>query len=181
MSNFIPIGITGRKYSGKDTVAKIITRMQPEYKIRSFAYPLKAGCKEFFQLSDAQLDEEKEIIDPEWEVTPRQLLQFVGTDLFRNQFHKISSIGSKIFLVSFRRWYRANPGPIIVPDIRFDNEADYIRSLNGIIIKIERPGSPMDNHESEQGISKFDYVLMNDCSLADLEKKIAELPLWNRN
>ena len=38
---------------------------------------------------------------------------------------------------------------IVFTDVRFQNEADYVRGKGGIIVRIVRPGIITENHESE--------------------------------
>ena len=59
------IGIIGQKGTGKDTVADYIVKSN-DFKKISYAEPLKKICKELFDLTDEQLNDqhEKEKIDP---------------------------------------------------------------------------------------------------------------------
>lgn len=66
---------------------------------------------------------------------------------------------------------------IIIKDIRFENEAEYIRNHNGEIWHIIRPNAEKVNaHESEAGIrSKIDdRVIINTGTLEQLREKVAE-------
>lgn len=58
---------------------------------------------------------------------------------------------------------------VIIDDVRFVNEAAAIRSVGGIIIRIERPGlTPMDHSsETEQRYIVADYNITNDEHLED--------------
>ena len=78
------IAFLGKKSSGKDTVANFLIK-NDDYIKYVFADPLKKGIQAFFNLSDDQLYDEKlkEIIDPRWGVSPRKLLQTIGTDIFQ--------------------------------------------------------------------------------------------------
>jgi len=93
----------------------------------------------------------------------RALLQKFGTDIVRNQIdpdfwvkkvdEKISTIKNKV---------------IVIDDVRFKNEAAYIKEKGGILIKICRPGLlNMDNHESEVQLEeiKADKIVYNNGSL----------------
>ena len=63
---------------------------------------------------------------------------------------------------------------VIIDDVRYINEAAAIRSVGGIIIRIERPGlTPMDHSsETEQRDIVADYTLIND---QELEEKLETL------
>ena len=68
-------------------------------------------------------------------------------------------------------------GNHVFTDVRFQNEADYIRGLGGIIVRIVRPGIISENHESELKQSEIpaDIEIVNDGSIEDLHNKIRNL------
>lgn len=191
------IGITGKKYSGKDTAGNHLIK---NYKFTRYALadPLKKAVKEIFMLSDDQVwGHLKEAIDKRYGVTPRKLLQIIGTELFRNDIFSYLP-GSfkipygKIWINRFKLWYEKNKKywkmtdytgvgkyferNVVVTDVRFLDEAEVIKKLGGIVIKIERPilNYRKDDHSSEIYINyiKTDYTIINDGSIKDLEKKI---------
>ena len=59
--------------------------------------------------------------------------------------------------------------PIIIDDVRFTNEAEAIRDVGGIVVRIIRPGLTPMNHESEteQQYIFADYTLINDEELEE--------------
>ena len=65
-------------------------------------------------------------------------------------------------------------GNHVFTDVRFQNEADYIRKLGGIIVRIVRPGIIAQNHESElkQREIAADIEIVNDGTIEDLHNKI---------
>ncbi|MEM0354020.1 MAG: hypothetical protein QXW79_00425 [Thermoplasmata archaeon] len=174
------IGLMGPKQSGKSTVAQFLVKKY-NFIERSMAEPLKRACKELFLLREEQLfgTREKEEPDPRWfGCTPRKMLQFVGTDLLRNHLNEIMpGLGRNIFIHHFRIWYMSeiqrNPKiNIVVPDIRFQNEVNFIKELGGFIIKINRPGiESNDLHSSETellNINNYDYLINNSGTIDDL-------------
>jgi hypothetical protein len=177
------IGLTGKKGSGKDTIA--IKLKEHGYVQYAFADPLKKGIQQLYNLSDEQLYDEtaKEIEDPRWGVTPRQLFQIIGTEIFQNIIHqyldlKISPKQHWTFL--FEEWYhkklQENPNiKVVVSDIRFPHELECIKALGGKIIKIVRPefNHNLDKHSSETLIDQMpteniDYLIENDSTINDL-------------
>ncbi|CAB4136033.1 hypothetical protein UFOVP298_9 [uncultured Caudovirales phage] len=68
-------------------------------------------------------------------------------------------------------------GNHVFTDVRFQNEADYIRGLGGIIVRIVRPGIIAQNHESELKQSEIaaDIEVVNDGTIEDLHNKIRDL------
>jgi len=160
------IGIAGNKFAGKDTVADYITS-HFNFKKLYFSHPLKIMCKSLFNLSDNQLHgSDKEIIDPYWNKSPRELMQIVGTNLFRNNFNK------NIWILSLKQHIKPTNN-YVISDVRFLNEAKMIQQLNGTIIKIYRSPN-IDSHESESEINliKENYILNNTSSLETLYKNI---------
>lgn len=66
--------------------------------------------------------------------------------------------------------------PVIIDDVRFVNEAAAIRSVGGIIIRVERPGlTPMDHlSETEQAHITPDYTVANNRSFEECLEYIYE-------
>lgn len=174
------IGIHGKARAGKDTLADYLVRQHGFIK-QAFATPLKQAGKAMFGLSDEQVfgDELKEVIDPYWGMTPRTMLQKLGTEGGRQVF------GEDMWLKRWQKFYLdySNKSHIVVPDVRFDNEAQLVRSLGGVVIHLHNPNlvSKLDAteraHPSEAGI-KFkvgDVNVTNDGNFAQLYAKMSQL------
>jgi len=164
------IGITGQKYSGKDTLGNYICETY-NFKRLAFADPLKDVCRTIFGFNDEQLyGDKKEEIDKYWKITPRETLQFVGTELFREQFgKKFEHVDKNIWIKVIKKTLLDNPSEnYVVTDVRFQNECSMIHELGGVVIKIKRPFQNLDNnfsqHSSEIHIDELnvDYELVND-------------------
>ena len=68
--------------------------------------------------------------------------------------------------------------PCVYTDVRFQNEADYVRGRGGIIIRIKKPKQiSSDSHESElnQYDIVADYDVVNEGTIEDLHKKIIDI------
>jgi len=126
--------------------------------------------------------QEKEAVDDRWGVSPRYILQRVGTNLMRDQLAAAApelSMGkdATLWVRCFRLWLgRFNtPQKVVVPDVRFEDEAAFIRELGGTLIRIVRPtgggGVGGDAHASEQAHKdiKVDQTIVNDKSIMQLE------------
>lgn len=101
-------------------------------------------------------------------MTVREVLQFVGTELFREQ------LDPDIWVKSvFRKQYLTPV--VIVADARFPNEADFAKN-HGVLINVKRPIIDSgDNHASETALNnynKYDIIINNDGSLKDLKDKL---------
>lgn len=164
------IGLVGNKSAGKDTFADYCCSKTKCIKY-AFAAPLKKACQTLFLLTDQQLYDpvEKEQIDPRWQMSPRQMFQFIGTDVMREQIH------SDFWLQHFLHWYESHKEEhIIVSDVRFQNEIDLLKQCGGIIIKINR-NKTSDNHISEAGIEsllRIDHVIDNTTTLENYYEQI---------
>jgi hypothetical protein len=131
--------------------------------LKAFATPLKQATQILFGLSDYQLNEEKET-PLENGKSPRQILQWFGTDILRKH------VDENIFLNLMRKSIENEKCPIIIiTDCRFENEAQLIHQLGGKIIKIigRETSTIHSSHISEQDVS-YDLLLENNSSLQDL-------------
>ena len=166
------IGISGKKGSGKNTVANMIDTLRSfdfdghliEYK--SFADPLKrmicelTGCKMTQFLTQKGKDTLSPIRKPTGGFyTYRELLQLQGTEFGRN------IIGPDIWVDALFAGWNQNEDWVIT-DVRFPNEVEAIEDRGGIAIRVVRPGiDSTDTHESETALDnyQFDYTIINEC------------------
>lgn len=177
------IGVLGRKGSGKDTIADYIIN-KFHYEKMVIAEPLKNACKELFNFSNEQLyGDLKEVVDTQWGVSPRKVLQWFGTDIIRNRINELNpDIGNNFWvtLLKIKFLQKTNTDKnlkIIVSDVRFQNEIDMVRELGGKVIKLTRESVNSDDaHESEKNIDKLegDINILNDGTLDELYKKVDE-------
>lgn len=177
-NDLLIVGISGKKGAGKDTVADLLCHGWGFEKM-PFAKPLKDACEVLFEFNYEQLyGKDKEKTDDFWKMTPRYVLQQVGTELFRNHF------GGDFWIKAWERQvfkiYDAVSSPkktvkIVVPDVRFTEEAAHIQTLGGVLIRVERAGLPKDEHVSETSLDLFkgwDHIIVNNDKLETLEKNV---------
>lgn len=109
------------------------------------------------------------------ERTVRELLQEIGTDVFREYFgdniwvnalmqdyHPVYGYDHEIEPQLWPNWF--------VTDVRFVNEVAAIQSRNGIVIRVNR-GKRMSDHPSEASLDnfkQFDAVVDNSGTVEDL-------------
>jgi len=159
------IGISGFKQTGKSTLAKAIV---DECHTRNliceryaFAKPLKEICHILFGgTEDNWYGDFKTQKLEFWEdklpitATPRRILQYIGTDLFRD------CMGDDFWTIVAQKYiydmYEASPFDVLViDDVRFDNEATFLyRSYDSLIIELTRTATQANNdaHVSEKGL-----------------------------
>lgn len=102
-------------------------------------------------------------------MTVREVLQFVGTELFRTQMDPDIWVKSV-----FRKHYR-DDDIVVIADCRFPNEADFAKE-HGLLIHIDRDtGLAADAHASEvalDGYDGYDASVDNNGSFEDLRVQL---------
>lgn len=204
------IVIQGFIGSGKDTLADILLNKYKGVKL-SFASTLKDIVSIIFNWNRNLLEgstkesrEWREQVDEWWSkrlnipnLTPRWVLQHLGTDVFRNKFHNdiwIASLENKIQNLS------KDLEMIVITDCRFSNEIECLRTMSQnlnnkvVFIKITNNKTPKDiNGNTEwvknyiendiipQGIhqseymwlkNSFDYEIQNTGTIEQLKNSI---------
>ena len=165
------IGLNGPAGAGKDLAASMV----PGGHRIAFADPLYAGLAAMLDIPEGLLRARstKEVPLVDFNRSPRELLQTLGTDWGRKL------VAPDIWLrVAFWRWERAaaaGHSVIVVPDVRFENEARQIRSEGGEVWMIHRPGvEPVAAHESEAGLPlrMIDRLVVNDGTVDQLRERV---------
>lgn len=168
----ILIGLHGLARTGKDTAANYLAA-QHMLITYAFAKPLKAALQQMFNLSDEQLNGAlKEIPLNGIGKSPRQLMQLLGTEWGRHLVHDdlwmLLAKQNMDSMVELQDGYL--PG-FVISDVRFENEAEWVRAHGGTIVHLLRPeASAVNPHISEAGISiqDNDAVIHNNSDLAHL-------------
>ena len=126
------IGFTGGKGSGKTTAAQYLQSITPNSAVFSYADPLKRFLMDFMGLSQEQVFtlEGKETVDPRYGVTPRRIMEAFGTDFIRTTIPNFWVVKMSM------RLFGTDYDHIFIDDIRFDDEAELVRSLGGRVIHI---------------------------------------------
>lgn len=143
------IAITGAKRCGKDTLANYIASKYGYENIK-LAQPLKQIVKILFDFTDEQLESDiKEVVDVNWQITPRKALQFFGTEICQYKIQELLPVDRKFLVKSMIN--KMNPNKCyVISDMRFYHEYEEIAKLNPLIIKITRPQlAATDSHPSE--------------------------------
>jgi hypothetical protein len=158
------IGIIGPIGSGKSTISNYLVEQHQGIEF-AFGNKLKDALILLYGLDrrcfyGSQYD--KLAVSPFWNTSGRQLCQFIGTNIFRHQvdeyfwikcLHKdlIEYINEK---VNYDNDDKIN---IIISDIRFQNEFNYIKNLGGEILYISREKNQfgISDHESEKYVRDF--------------------------
>jgi len=143
------IGVCGLIGSGKGTVADILVNKYGFEKL-SFADRLKDGAAAIFGWPRDLLEGDtkdsrdwRQVPDTFWtnelcrEITPRLVLQLMGTECMRKGFDEsiwVSLVKQRIQADPDKNW--------VIPDVRFENEQEMIGILGGEVWQVRRGELP---------------------------------------
>jgi hypothetical protein len=185
------ISITGKANTGKNTLSKLLDE---EIKSRftewkgtkfiAFADPIKKIAKIMFpnmpnkylfgssqyrskQISDAVKDGSA--------LTVRTLLTDIGTSA--REYN--SNIWIQVFAKTLSKCFNKK-SLVVVTDVRFRNEFDYLNQLGFFKIRIYRNDVKKGTHISETSQddiqdSEFDFIINNDGTLDDLKGQVKKI------
>lgn len=113
----------------------------------------------------------KEKVHPLLSVSPRRILQTLGTDWGRQLI--APDIWTNLAKGRIARLVSSGFG-VLVTDVRFENEADIIRAEGGCIWHVVREVPPVEGHVSEDGIvfKSGDTVIDNFGTLEELKIEV---------
>lgn len=181
------IGLIGYIGSGKGTVGDILVR-DHGYRQFAFADSLKDAVAQIFLWPRGLLEGDttssrafRERVDPWWshklgyEVTPRLILQKMGTEACRH------GIADNIWIAALEKRIQGYDD-VVITDCRFPNEIEFIRSAGGKIIQVERDPLPTADAISKMHISETawretipDHIITNDGTIDDLKKDVENI------
>lgn len=178
------------------------TELGQEWWYYKIPNPAFGGLVNF--LDNSLTNEDKKICDSRYliKLTPRLLLQLLGTECGRDIIHPniwLNSLFSEYIDKSEKRTCPETGMPIlatweekypnwIITDVRFPNEADIIKEKGGLLIRIESPRCNYDDtHSSETALDnyggignevrtdKWDSVIFNDGTIEELIEKVKKV------
>jgi hypothetical protein len=141
------IGVCGLIGSGKDTIAGTLvgigwTRYSMAKPLKDMTAALFNWPRDMVEGDTAESRAWREQRDDWWserlarEITPRSVLQYMGTEVMRQNFH------DDIWVACMEKFYAENGPHIVISDVRFPNEIAAIRRLGGEIWHVYRPPLP---------------------------------------
>jgi hypothetical protein len=165
------IAFTGYKGHGKTTAAQALVDQGAE-RVR-FAQPLKRMLSALglsWMEIDGHLKEQPcETLGGR---TPRHAMQMLGTQWGRGLIYP----NLWIDLWKGEAQLELSEGEdVVCDDLRFPSEAEAVRELGGLIVRIERPGHPIDlSHESERCVADIwpDTVILNQGPVRELDANV---------
>ena len=157
------IGFGHRARQGKNTAAQAVLDACPletQVRMYSFAEALKKEvryvCNKWGGQHEMIAAWREAGFLPDWvkyeEPKPRPLLQWWGTDYRRKQ-------DPDYWVKRLRKTLDDHkPDVALITDVRFRNEVDFIHSVGGFVVKVERIGAPdviVQEHASEAELDKY--------------------------
>jgi hypothetical protein len=168
------VGLCGPARVGKDTFAEAFSQVS-RFRIARFSETIKDTARMWFGWGDAHIEGHlKEVVDEELGFSPREFMLRCGTDFAREMLHP------DIWVRVFHR--RNGASHLVIPDVRFENEANWIRKHHGILVHVQRAGFTPEvaqGHASEQGIERDparDYVTPEFVNVPDV--RLGALNFW---
>lgn len=176
------IGLAGKARSGKDTAASYLAA---QYALLSYAFadPLKTALAQLFGLTSAHLEGAlKELPLPDIGKSPRELMQLLGTEWARDMVHRdLWLLLAKQNISAQLDGDQSHHNGVIIRDVRFENEAQWIRSQGGVVVHIQRPDAqPVAAHISETPllVGTKDAVVHNTGSIEDFHSELRTLMIY---
>lgn len=170
------IALTGKAGAGKDYAAAKLVMMFSHYGINShthsFAYPLYRMLEALgVDINHYSQRENKEAVIPELGVSLRHLLQTLGTEWGRKL------VKETIWVDCMAEHYSNIPNDdcLIITDCRFPDEAAWVQSMQGKIIRvnaIDQRHSTAIQHESEKMAFEADFTISNNYT-PNFDKRLA--------
>jgi hypothetical protein len=175
------IGLTGYAGSGKDTVREILEVCG--YNGFAFADPIRAMLATL--LAENGIDDDKymntrefkETVIPELGVSYRHMAQTLGTEWGRALHGDFWLRIAASYMESLDDGMEPAPY-FVISDVRFANEAAWVREQGGVIWRIERPQAvPVRAHASEAELYHFsaDATIDNSGTIDALEHTVMQL------
>ncbi len=191
------IALCGAKRSGKDVLAEHLVKKY-NYERVAFADPLKLAIKSLFNFDDDQVgigkdngEGKKDIVDENWGITPRYVLQFFGTEIMQEKIQEILPNINKNFFANtlknniINKMNTNEEQSFVISDLRFMHEYEALFSIPKIrkddivVIRVIRPSnlSVADPHISEIEYMKipYDVLLMNDDTIEKYINKFEKI------
>lgn len=162
------LGLTGHKKSGKDTAVIFLKEFLPKLRIKrvGFADALKEDICKLVECDLEYLEKHKDNF--------RLLMQGYGTDIRRQLFGEYYWINR--LDVKLGELFRAGQTDlIIINDVRFKNEAEYIHNVGGKLWRIQRKtDEAKDFHPSELELESLEpfCIVDNSTSLAAFQHEV---------
>ncbi|HUV12041.1 MAG TPA: hypothetical protein VMY18_00290 [Acidobacteriota bacterium] len=176
------VAICGQKGTGKSTAAEYVSKAFG-FETYALAQPLKDALKAMFGYDDSRLNgEAKEYMDSDYGISPREMLQTLGTEWGQYALQQKNETfryitGRGIWVKRFQYMVWDPKKDWVISDVRFQHELDELGRLDKTIsIRLFRGHGPVtDLHESEDMALRTDYAIFNDSDHTVLYQKLRDI------
>ncbi|AKY03740.1 deoxynucleoside monophosphate [Streptomyces phage Lannister] len=181
------VGIGGYAGSGKDEAARALTnggwrRLAFADRLRDFAYRQNPLVRTYPDVPPVRLA--RLVDDLGWEQAKRMFPE-VRDVLVETGNTAREILGVNVWVDAVLNRFDPERDALVIPDVRYRNEAEAIRSRGGLLIRIERPGvGPSRDilgqpHESDTALDgyPFDHTYVNDGSIEDMHAFVLAVQL----
>lgn len=164
------IAFAGLPRVGKDFASKILIDYAPNVVTYSFALPFKLALCDLlgWTMEDFESDK-KDIVDPVYGVTMRQMMEYIGTEIMRKHirasfplFDKL--IGENIWVKRAEHFIEENTDKtVVITDLRHTVEYEMLKARKAHTVYIERPNYPKLDTSKSYDIKTmtFDHWIVN--------------------
>jgi hypothetical protein len=169
--------LKGGKGHGKTTAAQAL--IERGFIHINFADPLKEACRAIFgltweEMEDSELKEKK--LDRWPFLSPREIMQHVGTELFRAW---LPETWTRAWAQRVADADRLGARGVVCSDMRFPNEYVVGQPFDALVIEVFNPRVPPDetaNHVSEQLRDEIPHhaVVTNDSDVSTLRHHLLD-------
>ncbi|WP_447741912.1 deoxynucleotide monophosphate kinase family protein [Pseudomonas laurentiana] len=139
---------------------------------------IRLATQAFFGFTNAQSWESasQEEVDSYWSITPNEAFELIRSLTLTNikNYREIRA-QRPVTPLETKQLSLERKSVVIIKDIRYENEADFWRSHNGVIWHIQRKAAlKVASHSSEDGVQQkpLDLLIVNDGSLEELKEKV---------
>lgn len=173
------IALSGKAKCGKDTFARALVE-KFSYRQHSFAEPIyrMLNSLPYLEHLRSQMDDkEKESDNGFYGISPRRMLQTLGTEWGRNQINQNLWIWLMEDKIN-RKIDVLRHGAFVISDLRFTNEAEWVRKQGGLVVRIHRNHElGVSRHVSEDGfpLRAQDVRISNDGTIEDFEAQASRI------
>ncbi|MGW1828835.1 deoxynucleotide monophosphate kinase family protein [Streptomyces tubercidicus] len=184
------IGIMGLAGSGKDTAGKWLTENRG-YERVAFADPLKEAALRVDPIVDPAVRTDGRGTD---DYRLSDVVNALGWEHAKDEVREVrrflQELGASIRALDPDFWLRQAlkkatdvnerfGRPVVITDVRYENEVAALWSAGFHLVYIDRPGTPRMAHESEQLTEEnAEYVIQNFGFLEDFHAKVERF--WER-
>lgn len=185
------IAFCGHAGAGKSLIADFLHANYKNVWINSFAASVKDVAAELFKIPRRSFDlpSQKGIPAGPFNMSPRVAAQFVGTELGRDTFGSGFWVAHLVHTLNQLNeegtdYLYTNQDTVLIPDLRFQSEHDWLMENNGFLFVVNRPGHDgnvgIPNHRSEQ-LSSITFkkertiFIDNDANKVDLFRKVSSI------